>query len=244
MKWFWGGVFGLGARGAYALYKGSTRRIPLVPWQQQLEQAGFGGSNLLGLLIFQGAMWKGWQSMITFLEVLAMVTLAGLGAVFFRRRIRRGSVLALVFAGFCTVLALPAPVTATEFRKGGTAEVRKDETVKGDIYMNGQHARIDGTVDGDAYVFCQQFDMNGHVTGDVIAFSQSSHIKGQIDGNLRSFNNNTTITGTVGKSAMLFNEVVTVDADAHIGRSFTVFAEGLNLDGNVGRDALLFFAHA
>jgi len=29
-----------------------------------------------GLLIFQGAMWKGWQSMITFLEVLAMVTLA------------------------------------------------------------------------------------------------------------------------------------------------------------------------
>ena len=239
MQWIWGLVFGLAATGAYALYTGY-----ILPWQQQLEQAGFGGSNLLGLLIFQGAMWKGWQSMITFLEVLAMVTLAGLGAVFFRRRIRRGSVLALVFAGFCTVLALPAPVTATEFRKGGTAEVRKDETVKGDIYMNGQHARIDGTVDGDVYVFCQQFDMNGHVTGDVIAFSQSSHIKGQIDGNLRSFNNNTTITGTVGKSAMLFNEVVTVDADAKIGRSFTVFAEGLNLDGNVGRDALLFFAHA
>src|SRR2546429_6562340 len=41
------------------------------------------------------------------LEVLAMVTLAGLGAMLFRRRIRRGSALALVFAGFCTVLALP-----------------------------------------------------------------------------------------------------------------------------------------
>jgi cytoskeletal protein CcmA (bactofilin family) len=239
MQWIWGLVFGLAATGVYALYTGYIQ-----PWQQQLEQAGFGGTNILSLLIFQGALWKGWQSMMTLLEVLAMVTLAGLGAMFFRRRIRRGSALALVLAGFCTVLALPAPATATEFRNGGTVEVPKDETVKGDIYIHAQHARIDGTVDGDVIVFCQQFDLNGHVSGDVIAFSQSSHIKGEIDGNLRSFNNNTTITGTIGKNVMLFNEVVTVDANAKIGRSFTGFVEGLTLDGNVGRDALLFFARA
>src|SRR5947207_11650128 len=34
----------------------------------KLEEAGFGGSNLLSLLIFQGAMWKGRQSMITLLR--------------------------------------------------------------------------------------------------------------------------------------------------------------------------------
>src|SRR6266513_230931 len=56
MQWIWGVAFGLAATGAYALYTGYIQ-----PWQQQLEQAGFGGSNLLGLLIFQGAMWKGWQ---------------------------------------------------------------------------------------------------------------------------------------------------------------------------------------
>src|SRR5207237_928904 len=105
MQWIWGLVFGLAAPGVYALYT-----TYIQPWQYQLEQAGFGGSNLLGLLIFQGAMWKGWQSMMTLLEVLAMVTLAGLGAMLFRRRIRRGSALALVFAGFCTVLALPTAV--------------------------------------------------------------------------------------------------------------------------------------
>src|SRR5207247_1238338 len=66
MQWIWGLVFGLAATGAYALYTGYV-----LPWEQQLEQAGFGGSNLLSLLIFQGAMWKGWQSMITLLEVLA-----------------------------------------------------------------------------------------------------------------------------------------------------------------------------
>src|SRR5438874_9186193 len=113
MQWIWGLAFGLAATGAYALYTGY-----IEPWQQQLEQAGFGGSNLLGLLIFQGAVWKGWQSMITILEVLAMVTLAGLGAMLFRRRIRRGAALALVFAGCCTVLALPTAVSATEHRGG------------------------------------------------------------------------------------------------------------------------------
>ena len=94
MQWIWGLVFGLAATGVYALYTGYVQ-----PWQQQLDQAGFGGTSLVSLLIVQGAFWKGWQSMITLLEVLALVTLAGLGAVFFRRRIRRGSALALVLAG-------------------------------------------------------------------------------------------------------------------------------------------------
>src|SRR5690242_21719810 len=44
MQWIWGLAFGLAATGAYALYTGYVQ-----PWQQQLEQAGFGGSNLLNL---------------------------------------------------------------------------------------------------------------------------------------------------------------------------------------------------
>jgi cytoskeletal protein CcmA (bactofilin family) len=239
MQWVWGVVFGLAATGAYALYT-----TYIQPWQQQLELAGFGGSNLLNLLIFQGAFWKGWQSVITLLEVLAMMTLAGFGMAFFRRRIRRGSALALVFAGFCAVLAMPAPAWSTEFRKGDNVIVARDETIKGDTYITGTRVRIDGTVDGDLIVFCQSLDVSGHVTGDVIAFSQSSRIKGQVDGNLRGFNNNTTITGTVGKNAMLFNETVTVDTNATIGGSLTSFGESLSVDGNVGRDLLLFFAHA
>jgi len=170
MQWIWGLVFGLAATGAYALYEGYIQ-----PWQTQLEQAGFGGSNLLGLLIFQGAMWKGWQSVVTLLEVVAMVTLAGLGAMFFRRRIRRGSALALVFAGLCTMLALPTGASATEFRKGDVVTVSAEETVKGDMYVTGaRRVRIEGTVDGDLIVFCESLDISGHVTGDVLNFSQSA----------------------------------------------------------------------
>lgn len=182
--------------------------------------------------------------MVTLLEVLALVTLGGLGAMFFRRRIRRGSALALVFAGLCTVLALPAPASATEFRKGGNIEVAKGETVKGDIFITGERARIEGTVDGDVFVFGQSVEVNGHVTGDVIAFVQRARINGQVDGNVRAFSNNITITGTVGKNVMVFNQSVMIDSNAKIGRSLSSFSESLSVDGSVGGDALLYFAHA
>src|SRR5258706_10653603 len=79
LQWIWTLAFGLAATGVYALY---TEYIE--PWQTQLEQAGFGGSNLLSLLIFQGAFWKGWQSIITLLEVLALLTVARFALAFFR----------------------------------------------------------------------------------------------------------------------------------------------------------------
>ena len=240
MQWIWGLVFGLAATGVYALYTGYIQ-----PWQTQLEQAGFGGSNLLGLLIFQGAMWKGWQSVMTLLEVLAMLTLAGLGAMFFRRRIRRGSALALVFAGLCTLLALPTGASATEFRKGDVVTVSSEETIKGDMYVTGaRRVRIEGTVDGDLIVFCESLDISGHVTGDVINFSQSARISGRVDGNVRGANNNLTITGTVSKNVLTFEETLTIDPAGKVGGSLTNFSANLGMEGSVGRDALLFVAHA
>jgi len=240
MQWIWGLVFGLAATGVYALYTGYIQ-----PWQTQLEQAGFGGSNLLGLLIFQGAMWKGWQSVMTLLEVLAMLTLAGLGAMFFRRRIRRGSALALVFAGLCTLLALPTGASATEFRKGDVVTVSSEETIKGDMYVTGaRRVRIEGTVDGDLIAFCESLDISGHVTGDVINFSQSARISGRVDGNVRGANNNLTITGTVSKNVLTFEETLTIDPAGKVGGSLTNFSANLGMEGSVGRDALLFVAHA
>ena len=84
--WIWGVIFGLAATGVYALYT-----YIVEPWQARLSEAGFGGTSLLSLLVFQGAFWKGWQSVVTLLEVLAMLTVAGFGVAIFRRRLRRGS---------------------------------------------------------------------------------------------------------------------------------------------------------
>ena len=239
MQWIWTVAFGLAATGVYALY--STYIVPL---QDELEKDGLGGSNLLSLLIFQGAFWKGWRSMITLLEVLALVTLAGFAVAFFRKRVRRGSVLALVLTGLCASLLLqPALATASETRRGESVGVAQDETIKGDIFLFGERVRIDGTVEGDVFLFGHNANVTGHVKGDVIGFAQALEVNGQVDGNVRAFTNTLTIRGTVAKNVLTFDEVVNVESGAKIGGSLTLFVETLNLEGILGRDLFMFGKH-
>ncbi len=237
--WIWGLVFGLAATGVYALYT-----TVVEPAQLRLEQAGFGGTSLLSLLVFQGAFWKGWQSVITLLEVLAMLTVAGFGVAVFRRRLRRGSALALVLAGLCAALALPTTAGAMEFQKTqGTYELLKDETVKNDLLVTCSRARIDGTVEGDLYLFAQSADVSGHIKGDVILFVQSARVTGQVDGNIRAATNNLTITGTVARNVLSFNEVLNMDSAAKVDGSLTVMGESVGIDGKLGRDLMVFGDH-
>ncbi len=225
--------------GVYALYTSYIK-----PWQDQLQEAGFSGSDLLSLLIFQGAFWKGWQSMITLLEVLALVTLAGFAVVFFRKRVRRSSALALVLAGFCAALLLqPASAMASETRRGESVVVRPDETIKGDIFLFGERVRVDGTVDGDVFVFGHDVSVNGHVKGDVFGFAQQLRVNGQVDGNVRAFTNTLTISATVAKNVLTFDEAVNLESSGKIGGSLTIFVENLNLDGTLGKDLLIFAKH-
>jgi cytoskeletal protein CcmA (bactofilin family) len=237
MQWIWGAIIGLAATGVYALYNQYVE-----PMQKGFEQAGFGGSSVLNLMIFQGAFWKGWQSMLTLLEVLALLTIAGSVVVFLRRRLRgRGSVFAMVVAGICAAASMPSPAMATEFRNlGDTVEVGKDEIIKGDLFAHGHHVKIEGTVDGDLYVFCQGADIEGHVTGDVIAFAQMLRVNGKVDGNIRSFTNTTWVSGIVAKNLLTFAETVNIDSAGKVGGSVTTFLNTLTIDGTVGRDILVF----
>jgi cytoskeletal protein CcmA (bactofilin family) len=236
MQWIWGIVVGLAATGVYALYSGY-----IAPWQQQLEQAGFGGTNLLGLLIFQGAFWKGWQSVMTLFEVLAVLTLAGFAMMVYRRRSRRGYVVAMLLASLLASGALAKTASATEFRKGQPTErVASDEVIHGDIYIWADRATIDGTVEGDVYVFAQGADINGHVKGDVIAFARTTRVAGQVDGNIRAFTNMLIITGTVDRNVTAFASTVDEDQTGKVGGSVTAFANNPSFDGQIGRDVLAF----
>jgi hypothetical protein len=233
MQWIWGVVFGLAATGVYALYTGYVQ-----PWLTQLDQAGFGGSNLLNLMIFQGAFWKGWQSMLTLIEVLALLTVGGFAAAVFRRRLRRGSALALVVAGLWGVFLMPATASATTMRKGDTIHISKGEKIVGDAYLTGHRCSVDGEVDGDLFLFCQSADVTGHVTGDIIGFAQSLRISGPVDGNIRGACNNITLSGTLGKNLLAFGDSLRIDSDAKAGGSITTFGNTVSVDGSVGRDIL------
>jgi cytoskeletal protein CcmA (bactofilin family) len=231
MQWIWMVVFGMAATAVYAMYTGY-----IEPWEQRLEQAGFGGTSLLSMLIFQGSFWKGWQSMISLVEVLALVTLGGFGIAFARKKFRRGSALALIVAGFCALFAAPAPAAAAEFRSGPSVQIAKDETIKGDVYFTGQELSVDGTIDGDLYVWGQEATIRGHVTGDIFLFVQSGRIEGQVDGNVRGACNNVTISGNVDRNLMIWAQVIRVDSHGTVGRTITSFSQTLGIDGKVGRD--------
>jgi len=237
MQWIWGAVVGLAATGMYALYT-----TYVEPMQKGFEQAGFGGSSVLNLMIFQGAFWKGWQSMLTLLEVSALLTIAGSVVMFLRRRMRRGSAFAMMVAGICAAASsMSSPAMATEFRNlGDTVEIAKDETIKGDLFAHGHHVKMEGTVDGDLYVFCQGADIEGHVTGDVIAFAQILRVNGKVDGNIRSFTNTTLVSGNVAKNLLTFAETINIDPTGKVGGSVTTFVNTLTIDGAVGRDVLAF----
>jgi cytoskeletal protein CcmA (bactofilin family) len=233
MQWVWMVVFGLAATAVYAMYTGY-----IEPWEQRLEQAGFGGTSLLSLLIFQGSLWKGWQSMISLVEVLALVTLGGFAVIVARKRFRRGSALALVLTGFCAAFATPAPAAATEVRKGQTAEVRKDENLKGNVYLSGERVEVDGTVDGDVYAAGKDIEIDGHVTGDLITVGRSVWIRGQLDGNVRSAGNNLNVVGTVGKNISFFGDTIRIDEKGVVNGSAMMFGSDMNIEGRLGRDIL------
>jgi hypothetical protein len=232
-QWIWMATFGLAATAVYAMYTGY-----IEPLQQGLETAGLGGTNLLSLLIFQGAFWKGWQSMISLIEVLALLCAAGFAMAFVRRRIRRGSAVALVLASLCAVFSAPPPAGATEVRKGETAEVRKDENIKGNVYLSGKRVEVEGTVDGDVYAAGKDIEIDGHITGDLISAGRTVWIRGQVDGNVRSAGNTVTVIGKVGKNILYFGDTVRIDAKGAVEGSAMMFGSEMNIEGRLGRDAL------
>jgi cytoskeletal protein CcmA (bactofilin family)/anti-sigma factor RsiW len=235
LQWVWMLTFGLAATGIYALYTSY-----IEPVQNRLQDAGFGGTNLLGLLIFQGAFWKGWQSMISFVEILALIVIGGSAALLFRRWFRRGMLAALLMAGMCGALMLPESAAAFESRKGESIEVTKDEKIKGDLLLTGHRIVVDGNVDGDVYAFGQDIEINGHITGDLITGAETVRVTGQIDGNVRAFVNTVTVPGSVGRNLMAWAQVVNVDSAGKVGRSVTTFCQNLGIDGKVGGDVVAF----
>ena len=68
-QWGWIAAFGLVVGGAYTVWSGFVE-----PWFTQAAQAGFTQGNLLTMLFFSGAFWKGWDAMQSFTEFLAIAT--------------------------------------------------------------------------------------------------------------------------------------------------------------------------
>jgi len=234
--WGWIATLGLSAGGAYTLWSGI-----IEPWQAQAAQAGFTQGNLLTMLFFSGAFWKGWDAMRSLMEFGAMATLTVVVSWLLRRHWRRFTTFAAVMGVLVFALALPASTSAAETKHGDpNFTLPAGEEVHTDLMVAGERTEIDGTVDGDLIVWSQVVIVNGHVKGDVICFGQELHINGPVDGNVRAFAENTDITAAVGKNVMAWTKVLNVESKGSVGGSVTVGSTDASLTGNIGGDVMGF----
>jgi cytoskeletal protein CcmA (bactofilin family) len=235
MQWIWGVVFGMALLGVYSLYTGYVEQ-----WEQPFEQAGFNSTSLLSLLVFQGAFWKGWQSMFTLVEFVAMTSFAGFGLFLLRKYLKRDAALAVMFSSMGLLLLSAPRSSAVETRQGDTVTIAKGEKIKGDIILNGQRIRVDGDVDGDLIVFSQDADIQGHVSGDVLGAAQTMRISGPVDGNVRAAANTLTVSGHVGHNLTGWAQHIALESTGRVEHSLWAFCQLVAVEGQVGGDVLAF----
>ena len=237
LPWGWLATLGFGAAGAYTLWSGVVE-----PMRQQLNLAGFSGGNVLTMLLFQGAFWKGWDVMRSLIEFVAIISVGFVLLALLRRNWRRWTTVGVVLSAFACALALPPASGAAEIHHEEQAyTLPSGKTVNDDLVVAAQAVNVEGTVDGDLIVFSESLRVSGHVTGDVIAFGKDVHITGQVDGNLRLGVRELIFEGQAGKNATLFAESVELDSKSQIGRNLYLCAGRAVLDGRVARDVI---AHA
>ena len=181
--WGWIAAFGFSVAGAYTVWTGI-----LQPWLAQASQAGFSQGNILSMIFFTGAFWKGWDAMRSSMELLAMATLGALAIWLLRKQWRRFTAIAFVMGALLMSLALPQVAGAGEIKRGDPTYVLPfGQEIKTDLIVMAGRAQIDGDVDGDLIAFSQNITVNGHVKGDVIAFGQELQVNGPVDGNIRAW---------------------------------------------------------
>jgi len=242
LSWGWLLALGLGAAGLYTFWS-----LFISPWIDNLEQSGFGGQFVFTWLVFNGAVWKGWNTMLQFIILVSLGLLGAVLLFLLRRSLRRLSSHSL----FLTVLLLaalawPQGAHAAEFvkRSRGNYDVPADQTVKSDLYVTAASVRVAGTVEGDLFCFCSSLEIDGHVTGDVFAFSHAVRVAGKVDGSLRTFTGDMTIEGDVQRNVLSFVGSFETTPHSHVGGSATLFVGQVQLDGPLGRDLVAFVGGA
>jgi cytoskeletal protein CcmA (bactofilin family) len=235
-QWIWIAAFGLMAGGAYTLWNGIVE-----PWYAQAQAAGFTQGNLLTMLFFSGAFWKGWDAMRSLMEFMAAATLGTVAIWLLRKRWRHLTAMAFVMSGLVLLLALPSTAGAAEVRHGDPSfTLPAGQEIKTDLIVAADRTEIDGDVDGDLIVVSQDVTVNGHVKGDVLGFGQNLLVNGTVDGNIRSSNQSLTINGRVGKNVTSWTGALTISDKGSVGGTITTAAGNAELNGHVGGDVLAY----
>ena len=164
------------------------------PWLAQASQAGFTQGNLLTVLFFTGAFWKGWDTMRSLMEFLAVGDTGMVAIWLLRKQWRRFTAIAFVMGAF----ALVAGASRSLWRRNGMQVPIQDvDTRQSRLHARrrtggedrpdrGRRAHADRRRRGRRSDRCfQSLTVNGHVKGDILGFGQEVRVNGPVDGNVR-----------------------------------------------------------
>lgn len=234
--WAWTLAFGSLAAGAYWFWVNG-----IAPLFEQLSNAGFGGTDIFSMILFNGAFWEGWSDMMDAIQIGALILVAIVALGWIRRRWKRSIAVAVVMTGLLFALALPQQAGAAEVRRGRAVVIPAGEVIHNDLIFTGASLRVDGTVEGDVIAFTRDLSVAGHVTGDVIAFAQAARINGTVDGNVRVVTHTAMLEGKIAKNVSAIASTVDLASSGNVGGGMMAIGGQADLDGKIQRDLLGIF---
>ncbi|MBN1570897.1 MAG: zf-HC2 domain-containing protein [Acidobacteria bacterium] len=158
-----------------------------------------------------------------------------------RRAIRTKAILGLISLMFFFVIPSHAiDVRKAEKEKGRDVTVAANETVDDTIIAFADSVRINGTVTGDLIAFARNVEIQGTVLGNVIGFGQRIEISGNVDGDVIGFGQSVRADGQIGKNLWGLGQTVSIGRGARLNHNTVMFANNAYIDGEVGRDAMVY----
>lgn len=238
VRWGWATALAMAIAGVLTVWNGV-----IEPFEQRLSEAGFGGGNLMTMLFFSGAFWKGWSSVLSFFGFFAAAILCILALGFVRRFWRSGTAVGMVLGVLLlAALALPLLLFSPSAQASETVHGRHlsytlptGQTVNTDLFVTADFTRIEGTVNGDLIAFSGEVEIDGHVTGDVISMARELRINGQVDGNVRAYAQTLTIDGSIAKNVLTGCQDIEMGPHGKIGGSLTIGGGNAMISGSIAR---------
>jgi hypothetical protein len=234
--WGWIAAMALGIGGAYTVWNGF-----IEPWRAQAAEAGFTQSNLLTMLFFSGAFWKGWEAMRSMVEFTAVATVGILILWLVRKHLMRLApavvAMATVLLALVMTLGLAPAASAGEVVHGDpNYTLPAGKTVGTDLIVAADSVRIDGDVDGDLIVWSRSVTVSGNVKGDIIAFTQTLRVNGPVGGNVRAFADTVDLSSTIARNVSGWVAHFTLGSNAKVGGSAILGTGEANIAGSVAGD--------
>ena len=165
----------------------------------------------------------------------------GISIAVVRRTIRTKAILGLISLLFAFVV----PGYAIDVRKAekgvkGSVSIAANETVDDTLIVFADSVNISGTVAGDLIAFARNVDIQGTVQGNVIGFAQRIDVAGNVEGDIFAFGQSIRTDGLIGQNFWGFGQTVTLGKGARLIKDAIVFASNTYINGDVGRDAMVY----